>query len=233
LRAPTLKGRGVALSLVTLAGCYQQSHSVPEHPTWADVEPILRADCLQCHGGSAPITASAGNRIYRFDFFDLTADVCGEAAAAVDLPTFAAGSSALIANAITSIDRSVRPRMPPAPSPSLGDWEWRTLLRWTDNPSRGLAPTSNHPPVVQIRAETLFADKRWSIWAIVEDPDGEAAVGLLTVGDFQLKMDRPGAFIIDIDTSRWPAGEVPVHAVACDGWTNVDYALGTITVQHK
>src|SRR5581483_3833332 len=53
---------------------------VPEHPTWANVEPIVRAQCSSCHGASAAITGGGT----RFDFYDMTADLCGDAVQAMD-----------------------------------------------------------------------------------------------------------------------------------------------------
>ena len=222
-----------ALAPLLLVAC-GSSHSVPERPTWSDVEPILRANCLGCHGGSARTTGSAGGVVYRFDFFDMTPEICGEAAAAVDVPTFALGRAALMANAIASVDPSIRPRMPPAPAPSLAGSEWQTILNWTQNPQRGAMPPGNRPPTARLTADTsLAADKRWILSTVIEDPDGESVVGILTAGDLRINLDRPGAFVSAIDTSSWLGGDVPVQAVVCDGWNAATYRLGTLAIQHK
>jgi len=215
----------------------EPAHPVAEHPTWVDVEPILRADCLQCHGGSASLTGSVTGATYRFDFYDLTPEVCGEAASAVDttaLPAtvLAGASAALIATSITSVDGTTRPRMPPAPSPALADWEWQTILRWTDLPEKGTRP-ENQAPVLRIASLSRSVDRALSYSVIVEDPEGQSAVGVLTIGSFKLKMNRPGAFAGAIDTSSWPEGEAAVQAVVCDGWTNAAYTLGTIVISHQ
>ncbi len=223
---------GLAVLPLLLAAC-GGSHTVAEHPTWADVEPILRADCLQCHGGSARTTGNVGDVVYRFDFFDVTPEICGESAATVDGSAFAAARAQLIANSISSDSASIRPRMPPAPSPALADWEWKTILRWTQAPAKGAAPPGNRPPTVRLVNSAPSADKRWTLSAVVEDPDGESAIGMLTIGDFKFNLDRPGAFVSEIDTSQWPAGDVSVQAIVCDGWTSATYTLGSIAVAHR
>lgn len=210
----------------------EASHPVAEHPTWVDVEPILRADCLQCHGGSADLTGGVTGATYRFDFYDLTPEICGEAAGAIDTTTLAGASAALIATSITSVDGTTRPRMPPAPSPALADWEWQTILPWTDLPQKGTRP-ENQAPVLRIASLSRTADKALDYSVIVEDPEGQSAVGVLTIGSFRLKMNRPGAFAGAIDTSSWPEGEAAVQAVVCDGWTNAAYTLGTIVITHQ
>jgi hypothetical protein len=210
----------------------RSSPAVPAHPTWSDVEPILRADCLQCHGGSAASTASLGAVVYRFDFFDVTTAVCGDAAAAVELSTFAAGWAGLMATSITSVNEATRPRMPPAPSPSLADWEWQTLLNWTADPVKGSYPPDNRPPTLHLTTDTRVVDQRLNLSAVLEDPDGQSAIGVLTVGDYTLKMDRPGAFTATVDTSNWPAGDAAIAATVCDGWSRARYDLGGVSVLH-
>lgn len=215
---------------LSIASC--DSHAVPESPTWGDVEPILRARCLQCHGGSAPLTGSRDNITYRLDFFDLTPAVCGEAAAAVQLPSFAAGWAGLIARDITSPDGFIRPRMPPLPATTLADWEWQTLLRWTNRPDKGPFPSNNRPPTVRITSPSRIVDTRLDLGVLVEDPDGDSAVGVVTIGDTKINIDRPGAFSASLDTSTWLDGELPVSAALCDGWNSATYGLGSFTVKH-
>src|SRR6185295_7989491 len=68
-------GFGVALlGSALLGGC--GGPDVPEHPTWVDVEPIVRAQCTSCHGASAAITGGGT----RFDFYDMSTSLCGDAA---------------------------------------------------------------------------------------------------------------------------------------------------------
>jgi hypothetical protein len=232
---PVLVGAALAT-----AGC--SSHAAPEAPTWADVEPILRGECVSCHGGNAATAGSVQGLAYRLDLFDLTPDVCGEASTAVDSSklfggAFALGNAQRIADAIT-IDPAKpapRPLMPPLPAPALERWEWETILRWAAEspaPLKGDVPIDNRAPVVRILQLDSHVDKSLHVSLVLEDPDGAAAVGIVTIGSFVLKMDRPGAFIADVDASSWPEGPMAVDAVLCDGWTKATYSLGPVTVAH-
>jgi len=225
---------------LAIAGC--SSRAAPEKPTWVDVEPILRGECVSCHGGNAPTAGSVQGLAYRIDLFDLTTDVCGEAAAAVDSSklfggAYALGNAQRIADAIT-IDPAKpapRPLMPPLPAPALEQWEWETILRWaaeSPTPLKGDAPIDNRAPVVRVLELDNHVDKILHLSLVLEDPDGSAAVGIITIGSFVLKMDRPGAFVADVDASPWPEGPMALDAVLCDGWTRANYSLGPVMVSH-
>jgi hypothetical protein len=212
----------VLLVWLPFAACGSAPVVAPD-PTWADVEPILRAECSGCHGGTAETTGSAQGIAYRLDFYDLTSDVCGEAAAAMPPSRFAAAASSQIAYDITSDNASVRPKMPPQPAPWLADWEWQTLLRWARDPQRGPTPPGNRPPKIRITSPTRAVKGTFTLSLVLEDPDGESAIAVVTVGDVTFKMDRPGTFAVDIDASQWPAGPTPVSATVCDGWQQATY----------
>ena len=223
-------GQAIAISFLTLAACGSPP-AVPELPTWADVEPILRGACVGCHGGSAAIAGSTAGATYRLDFYDMSSDVCGDAAMAMAPSRFAAAASSQIAFDITSTSPSIRPRMPPLPGPALVDWEWQTLLRWTHDPRKGTPPIGNQPPTIRITSPRRTLQTVFTLSALLEDADGDSAVGLLRVGDeISLRMDRPGAFAVDIDASQWPSGAVSVRATVCDGWGQVSRDLGSIDV---
>jgi hypothetical protein len=236
-RCPLFLVLGAALSN---AGC--SSPSAPETPTWVDVEPILRGQCVTCHGGNATTAASVQGLAYRLDLFDLTADVCGEAATAVDpsklfAGAFALGNAQRIADAITidPANPAPRPLMPPLPAPSLEPWQWETILRWAAEspaPLKGDAPVANRAPIVRISALDTHVDKTLHLSLNLEDPDGSASVGIVKIGSFTLRMERPGAFIADVDTSSWLEGSLPVDVVLCDGWTKANYSIGPVTVAH-
>ena len=100
-------------------------------------------------------------------------------------------------------------------------------------PKRGDPPVDNRPPVLRITKLDTRVDKAMSVALTLEDPDGHAAVGVVTVGPFTLKMDRPGAFTATVSTADWPEGDLPVDVVLCDGWTKANYSLGPITVSHE
>lgn len=220
---------GAALSL--LAGC-QEPLPVAE-PTWAHVEPLLRAHCNHCHGSTAARTGSAGGTVYRFDFYDRDPAVCGEA---VEAMSAAAGAGArgwapLIKASITP-KIGGRARMPPAPAEALADWERETIVRWVDQQAaRGKPREDNHPPTLQVQtARSPASPDQLDLRAVLQDPDGQAVLGLLRVGGTELKMDRSGSFSTRVDISRWETGAHPVSAVLCDGWTQSRPALPAIQV---
>jgi hypothetical protein len=222
-------GLGVALSALACS-----SPTAPAHPTWADVGPILAGECSGCHGSTA---ASTGNG-YRFDFFDMTSAVCGKAVDVLgENAPLAQALSTQIWNDVTSPpdNSAVRPKMPPPPAPYLSEWEWQTIRRWiADNTPRGDMPPGNRPPRLRFFRSASTVDTSLSITALVDDPDGDPVVGIVNLGDQPpFKMDRSGSFSTEIDTSSWPEGDISVSATLCDGWSNVTFAVGTITVSHQ
>ncbi|MES1165010.1 MAG: hypothetical protein ABUR63_04590 [Verrucomicrobiota bacterium] len=213
---------------VALAGC--GGPEVPQNPTWMDVEPILKGECLHCHGSSAKTMGSG----YRFDFYEMTSEVCGAAADALGADTPMAKSLAgLIATAIVSPDGIERPRMPPLPAEYLHDWEWQTILRWVDRPQRGIPRTGNNPPRILVDGIPAKADKTLDVTVVVEDPDGDPVVGVLKIGSETYKMDRSGSFSTRTTTAAWEPGDHGISASLCDGSASVSFALGTVAVAHS
>jgi hypothetical protein len=219
------------LLLLSLVAC--EPEPVPAQPTWADVEPILRGHCTHCHGASADVSAKAGDTVYRFDFFEVSAETCGEAAQALDGPEMAHGWAPLIEAAITPPAGGGRARMPPAPASALSEREQETLVRWARSPSLGVPPRDNHRPRVEVtRAPAASVDAALEMTVLVEDPDGESVVGVLRVGDETVRLTGPGAFTVSLDTSAWPEGAHAARAVLCDGWDEISYALPEVVVAH-
>lgn len=224
-----------------MSGC-DDSPQVPVQPTWADVEPILRGNCTSCHGASASVTGSAqGGMAYRLDFYDMTASTCGEAASVLAGQPLAQTWAALIASDVTSPGSGWRPRMPPAPAPSLVDWQRDTLVRWAQQPGptgavtvapKGEPRRDDRRPDIQVLATTAMADQRLDFTAVISDADGEAVVGLVKIGDVALPTDHAGAFSASVNTAAWAAGTYPVSAVLCDGWDDVTYQLGNVQISH-
>lgn len=217
-----------ALAAGGLAVASCGDHAVSQNPTWADVEPILRGTCTQCHGADANLAGMT----YRFDFYDVTPDVCGDAAIALNGQLLAHGLATQIAEDITPPGSGWRPKMPPAPSHPLPDWERETVQRWAMAPVRGTPKGTNRQPVIQLDATSGVVDKTLPFSAIVSDPDGESVVGVLKIGDQTLVMDRPGMFSTTLDTSQWAEGIQPVSATLCDGWNNITYQLGNVEISH-
>jgi hypothetical protein len=214
--------RPLVLAPLALAAC--ETH-VAEHPTWADVEPILRGNCTSCHGANP----AAGGGV-RFDFFALDEQVCGDAARAIDAPHMAHELAPLIAAAITP--SGGRARMPPAPAPDISDGERETLLRWAADPQLGM-PRNNHKPAIALPDPLASnVDDHLDLTLIVDDPDGESVVGVLQLGPQTRRLDGPGAFHLTVSTASWSTGRYPATATLCDGWAPVSYALPEIVVVH-
>ncbi len=232
----TLATFGTAAGILSACGV---EPAVPEQPTWADVEPILRRNCNHCHGSTAPVTASAGTAVYRFDFFDPTDGACGEATAAFSSSAMAMASASQMKASIESVD-GARPRMPPAPAPLLPAWERETIKRWSHASSlpKGAVPWNNRQPRLQVLrfpapdAGVAQVDQLLGFNVVLSDPDGDPVVGIIKAAGSVVKLDRSGLFAVSLDTSTWAPGTTTLQAVLCDGWGNVSYNVGTVEIKH-
>ena len=214
----------------TGAGC-SQTPVVPVSPVWADVAPILRGQCNSCHGWTAQTTGSN----YRLDFFDMTQDTCGDAALALQGGLFLAGAPGVAAQIKTDIvtqGGDAWPRMPPQPSPALPDWERETLESWGAHPLQGDMPAGNRPPILELYDVPSTADKSLAFTVVLEDPDADAALGVIEANGLAFLMNRTGSFSVSFDTSTWPAGSQDVSAVLCDGWAKTNFPIGTVQISH-
>ncbi len=233
-----------AAALLSVTAACSSTPPVPAQPTWADVAPILRGDCVGCHGWTAsdrPPNA-AGVRpentggSLRFDFYDATRDVCGDAVLALN-PTVSLAGAAIattqIGNDIVPQSGARFPRMPPQPSPALPDWEIETLRRWTADPVKGPPPVGNRPPAVTVSGLPATVDRQLAFTTVIGDPDDDAVIGVVEVGSQALLMDRPGSFAAAFDTSTLPAGPIHPIAVLCDGWVGTRVDLGPVQVVHR
>jgi hypothetical protein len=218
------------LCLPLLVAACEGPPRAPAHPTWADVAPILQGECNHCHGATARTTGSLGPATYRFDFFDMDDAVCGDAAAAMDVPALAAASAGLI-RSDTSAASGRRPKMPPAPGPELLDWERETIQRWADAPVKGPPPPGNRRPRIRVNELPASAKGQVSFVATTEDPDNDSVIGVIQLGDMTVKMDHPGSFAVSFDLGGMPAGTFRLGAVLCDGWGNAAYDLGPLRVE--
>jgi hypothetical protein len=206
--------------------------AVPEHPTWADVQPILTGECSPCHGSTASTTGSG----YRLDFYDMTMESCGEAARALPAGILAGGAGPAIIMDVTPPAEGGYARMPPAPGPVLHDWERETLLRWARQPVKGPAPANNHAPTIQVSGLPKMVDTKSSsslrFSALIADADNDAVVGLLKIAGAVFAMPSSGSFAVEIPAQGLPAGSQRLSAVLCDGWTSATVDLGPIDVTH-
>jgi hypothetical protein len=224
-------GRSAFVLAAVLAGGLACASSTPEpeNPTWADVAPIFRGECNSCHGWTAPQTGSGE----RFDFFDVS--VCGDAAQALGTGLILAGSPVATAQIETDLvpqGGDAWPRMPPQPSPALPGWEVGTLQRWAAQPVKGPPPIGNRPPTITVEGYPSAAGAQLAFTAILDDPDGDAAIGVIEANGLGFLMGRSGSFAVNFDSSSWPAGPQALTAVLCDGWVQTTIPLGTVQVKH-
>jgi hypothetical protein len=209
----------------------ESSPTEPATPAWADVAPIFRGECNSCHGWTAGQTGSG----YRFDFFDVTSDVCGDAALALPAGSLLAGSPVAAPQIETDVVAQKGenwPRMPPQPSPALPDWERDTIERWAAQPVKGPPPPSNRPPTITVEDFPSTAGTKLAFTAILDDPDGDSALGVIEVNGFAFLMSRPGSFDVTFASSSWPSGPQDVKVVLCDGWVSTQIDLGAVQVKH-
>jgi hypothetical protein len=222
--------KGVFGGILLGAAC-SSSPTVPANPNWADVAPILRGSCDGCHGWTAKTTGAS----FRFDFYDVTSSVCGDAALAIDQTLILAGSPLAATNVQTVVvpqNGAKWARMPPQPSPALYDWEVATIGRWAAQPVKGPPPTGNRPPTIVLDRFPATADKQLAFTAVLDDPDGDPAIGVLQVAGFAFLMNRSGSFGVSFNSSAWPTGAQEVTATLCDGWQSSTTDLGPVQIQH-
>jgi hypothetical protein len=230
-----------AVLAALMAGC--ESPAVPAHPAWADVAPIVRGNCVGCHGWTASDRPPNAAGVHppntggdlRLDFYDVTEAVCGDAAAAIDPSVSLAGSAAVAQQIATDLvvqPGAQTPRMPPQPYPPLQSWELQTIERWTSDPVKGPPPPGNRPPTIATNQMPSTVDQQLAFTAILDDPDGDSVIGVVEVPGLEFLMNRPGSFDIAFDSSDWPPGPIYPIAVLCDGWTSTTVELGPIVVQH-
>jgi hypothetical protein len=246
---------GLFATLLGGMGC-GSPHGVPAQPTWSDVEPVLRGECVSCHGWSTSERVcpgfgdpeampscqlwEGGERFgtgggLRLDFYDVTREVCGDAVLALDPSLVLAGSPTAAAQIETDVvpQNGARwPRMPPEPSPALPDWEIETLSRWASQPTKGPPPVGNRPPTIAVSQFPASSDAQLAFTAIIDDPDADSVLGVVEVEGLAFPMNRSGSFAVQFDSSSWPAGTVRPTAVVCDGWTSKTYDLGPVEIRH-
>ena len=130
----------------------------PATPAWADVAPIFRGECNSCHGWTARETGSS----YRFDFFEVTKDVCGDAAMALESGDDPGGQRG---DGVADRDRhhaaGGRPlgRHAAATQPGMPEWERDVVERWSAQPVKGTPPERNQPPNLRLSGFPATADK--------------------------------------------------------------------------
>lgn len=130
---------------------------VPSTPSFQqDVQPILAASCIRCHGVPAIGGAPESLRL------DTYADLAG------------IGAASFRGSIVARVSDEARPMPPRFP---LGDWEIEVLQRWVDTGGgRGEPRPDNQAPTA-----TIVARDAGSITIDVGDADGDVVGGALLV----------------------------------------------------
>ena len=142
-RLATLKLAALApqfAALLALAACAPE---VPAAPTYSkDVQPILAAHCVRCHGANDTLNADPTGRFQLkaplFCYLQRYEDEGCETASTCKRGAGYCGSTASTNLIVTEINMpdGEQLRMPPLPADRLNDWEIEVLTRWSgDNPA--------------------------------------------------------------------------------------------------
>jgi hypothetical protein len=162
--------------------------------------------------------------------------VCGDAAQAIGTNVILAGSplaTSQIAMDIVPQGGAAWPKMPPQPSPALPDWQLGALERWAAQPMTVQAPPNNRPPELTVEGYPTTAGNQLAFTVILDDPDDDAAIGIIKVNGFGFLMNRTGSFAVNFDSSKWPAGPQEVTATLCDGWVTKEInSFSPVQIKH-
>lgn len=190
------------------AGC---AEPVPETPTWfADVQPILIANCARCHGASPDPLAPAGVRLDRYvagdaereDAFDYQLGIEQRAAIEGTMP----------------IDYA------------LGDRQREVISRWVAA-GAPKGTRTNQPPTATLvapAAPPATVDQSLALTFASADPDGDGL--LISIGVRELTGDDTwivaaglggGRHDVTVDTGQLASGrDVEIFAIVDDGFAD-------------
>jgi hypothetical protein len=192
--------------------------SIPAHPTWVDdVLPILRGNCLNCHGATAAKTA----RTMRWDVCDLTAFAQVGPFKTDSVHADPSDPEVELISARTRIPATFttylqprdgqRPNMPPEPADVLTEHQRAVVAAWIKDPACGTRANNRKPTIAWAK------DSRRRF--IVEDGDHDQVLGTLTCGATPIAITQAGA-------AELPAGaSPPCTAALSDGQDVVSATL--------
>ncbi len=213
------------LLVLLLAAC---APDVPAEPSFQqDIQPILAANCIRCHG--TPVKGAPS--YFRLDMFE---DVEVIDANGVGLITIAGAKSQASRIAARAAAGEMPPRFP------LDDWQIEMLANWELNPVRGTradnrAPTATVEAIVdEVLEETPGIRRFVTITVRVDDLDPDVVGGVLRarLGEtvFPIGMIHSGINRIRWETTAIAPGEFTLDAVLDDGGVMVTVALGSLEV---
>ena len=203
-------------TIVGVASCGSEA-PVPDHPTWFDdVQPILRGNCLSCHGPTASKTA----RTTRWDVCDLKAFAAASPMFDTDTihdspddpMTQLIGAKQHTANILAYAvpHGGGRPLMPPKPAPVLTDRQAQVLVAWQKAPDCGKRAVNAKPTASWVQKGRKY---------VVEDGDDDQVLGTIACGTVTEPVLSSGAHDLPAGTSA------PCTLSLSDGQDAVTVAL--------
>jgi hypothetical protein len=214
-----MKTTAILLSLVSavaLSSACEGPKPIPENPTWAeDVLPIIRGNCLGCHG-AGPVCTKAGQTgcrpwPSRWDVFDtadfgLTEDELGEAGVT--------SAKDKVEDWLRSIEKGMPARMPPAPASPLEADQIAILKKFLAKPLKGKHDL-NRAPFVRVVSRT-FSDGKLKVVVDVVDRDDDQVLGKASAGgDSQAVVKSSGRQTLEFAGADKDA---TVTVTLSDGW---------------
>ena len=195
-------------SIIAIGAC---AEPVPSRPTWfADVQPILMANCGRCHGAIPANAQVAGVRLDRYVAND---------DASLDAWDY---RTAIVDQAV----KGVAPIMPP--TYDLTDRQVAILERWViDGAPKG--DRANTPPAaIATTALPATVDQTAHLAMVTSDADGDGLVVAVAARDVAtdaltvLATGLPGGLVeLDLDTGQLASTHrYDIVALVDDGWSD-------------
>lgn len=215
-----------ALALIAMTGCLD----TPAEPTWArDVQPILAANCVRCHGA---VPSGGAPDSFRLDSYD---DQPGPHARTIRGAATMAQYMGIRVEPVGAREDGVT-SMPPRFG--LTDRQIDIINAWAlSGAPRGPAAQGNRPPQISLRAPLgdALLDGVMTIRYEIADPDRDLVVGELRAGldrDSSVRVGElhDGRGDVAWDIGVIAAGTYTLFAVLDDGSGPVDTEVGTYEV---
>ncbi len=237
----TTKLNASAFAFAVLAAAVGCAPSAPDKPTWVDdVQPVMMANCVRCHGspasGGAPST-------FRLDLYEDSIENGQQIRGAASMARFVCVRG--------SLAEDMPPNgtaIPARARDMFANWFETRCTGPIVSFERG-ARARNSEPTITINTGNGKADDSLEVDFLVTDADREAVTGSLLLGedavdpacktaggrtDLAPAALRGGAGHISFDTGTLCAGTYKLSASISDGTPGltVARALGSITVEH-
>ncbi len=204
-------------ALLAPLGCGAED-PVPAKPTWVDdVEPILRGNCLHCHGSGAAKTGGA----IRFDLYDASDAAYAEFKISEGMMDTLATTGIIGGKPFAMMfvgkvtDIKLASRMPPPPATALSERDIQVLKAWAKTGAVRGKRLANHKPYARLLAEPADASGAFVVSLDVIDDDYEQVIGKATVNGTDVLITGAGA-----QKLKFPAlgnGDPGVTVVLFDG----------------